>query len=41
MKNLQKLKRFGSVIEITASTYVEEVNQAGEDIWVVLHLYQE
>lgn len=33
-------KQFGEVIEITAVDYVKEVNQAGEDIWVVLLLYR-
>jgi hypothetical protein len=27
-------------MEITAVDYVQEVNKAGEDIWVVLHLYK-
>lgn len=33
-------KRFGSVMEITKQNYVDEVNNAGEDIWVVLHIYK-
>ena len=33
--------RFGSVREITAVDYVQEVNKAGEDIFVVLHLYRQ
>ena len=40
MKQLQEKSRFGSVIEITAIDYVQEVNQAGAGIWVVLHLYR-
>ena len=40
MKALEKKARFGSVIEITAVDYVSEVNQAGEGVWVVLHLYK-
>lgn len=40
MKSLQKKARYGSVIEITAVDYVKEVNQAGEGVWVVLHLYK-
>ncbi len=32
--------RFGEVIEISAIDYIKEVNQAGEDIWVVLYLYK-
>ena len=31
--------KFGSVQEITGEEYVNEVNKAGEDIFVVLHLY--
>ncbi|KAI0986374.1 hypothetical protein GJ496_009490 [Pomphorhynchus laevis] len=31
---------FGSVEEITAANYVDEVNNAGKDISVVLHIYQ-
>ena len=33
--------RFGTVREITAVDYVQEVNKAGEDIFVVLHLYRQ
>jgi len=33
-------KRFGSVVEITKQNYVDEVNNAGEDIWVVVHVYK-
>lgn len=29
------------MIEITAVDYVKEVNQAGEGVWVVLHLYKQ
>ena len=32
--------RFGEVIEITAPDYISQVNQAGEDIFVVLLLYR-
>lgn len=31
--------KFGFVGEISGQDYVKEVNQAGEGIWVVLHLY--
>lgn len=37
---LQQKAKFGSVKEITAVDYVDEVNKAGEDVWVVLHLYR-
>lgn len=33
-------KRFGSVTEITKQNYVDEVNNAGDDIWVVVHVYK-
>ena len=33
--------RFGEVIEITGKDYIQEVNQAGEGIWVILHLYKQ
>ena len=32
---------YGSVREITAVDYVQEVNKAGEDVFVVLHLYKQ
>jgi hypothetical protein len=32
---------FGSLEEISGQDYVKEVNQAGEGIWVVLHLYKQ
>ncbi len=37
---MQKKAKFGSVKEISAVDYVEEVNKAGEGVWVVLHLYK-
>ena len=40
MKQYQQAARFGEVMEITAVDYVQEVNKAGEGIWVVLHLYK-
>jgi len=45
-QRLQEIKhqlsraRYGDVREITADDYVQEVNKAGEGVWVVLHLYQ-
>ncbi|KAG5674410.1 hypothetical protein PVAND_004384 [Polypedilum vanderplanki] len=39
MKALASKARYGSVIEITGEDYVKEVNKAGEDVWVILHLY--
>ncbi|KAF3843596.1 hypothetical protein F7725_002445 [Dissostichus mawsoni] len=32
---------FGEVVEISGLDYIKEVNKAGEDIWVVLHLYKQ
>lgn len=32
--------RFGEVIEISRQDYLDEVNKAGLDVWVVLHVYQ-
>ncbi|MBN3308162.1 PDCL3 protein, partial [Amia calva] len=31
---------FGELVEISGQDYVQEVNKAGEGIWVVLHLYK-
>lgn len=39
LKELAGRAKFGSVREITGEEYVNEVNKAGDDIWVVLHLY--
>ena len=36
----QAKAKFGSVKEISAVDYVDEVNKAGEGVWVVLHLYK-
>merc|ERR1712200_178568 len=41
MKALQAKSQFGTVREITAVDYVQEVNKAGDDIFVVLHLYRQ
>ncbi|KAG7463623.1 hypothetical protein MATL_G00178580 [Megalops atlanticus] len=32
---------FGEVMEISGQDYVQEVNKAGQGIWVVLHLYKQ
>jgi hypothetical protein len=40
MRDQMSRARYGDVREITAEDYVQEVNKAGEGIWVVLHLYQ-
>lgn len=36
----QSKAKYGSVKEISAVDYVDEVNKAGEGVWVVLHLYK-
>lgn len=36
----QSRPRFGSVTEISRQDWVDEVNKAGQDIWVVVHVYQ-
>ncbi|CAG9770990.1 unnamed protein product [Ceutorhynchus assimilis] len=41
MKALSERSKFGYVGEISAPEYVNEVNKAGEGIWVVLHLYKQ
>jgi len=41
MKALQEKTKFGDVREITAIDYVQEVNKAGDDVFVVLHLYRQ
>lgn len=40
MQALASKAKYGSVREISAQDYVQEVNQAGEGIWVILHLYK-
>lgn len=39
LRDLASKAKYGSVREITGEEYVNEVNKAGDDIWVVLHLY--
>ncbi|KAK7939468.1 hypothetical protein WMY93_002794 [Mugilogobius chulae] len=39
-KAAQMKTKFAEVGEISGQDYVKEVNQAGEGIWVVLHLYK-
>ena len=40
IKRIQEKAIFGSVKDISAQDYVQEVNNAGEGIWVILHLYK-
>jgi len=41
MKALSEKSKYGYVREITAVDYVQEVNKAGEDVFVILHLYKQ
>ncbi|XP_076239295.1 viral IAP-associated factor [Calliopsis andreniformis] len=40
IKELANKSKYGEVKEISGEDYVQEVNNAGEDVWVVLHLYK-
>lgn len=40
IKALMEKARYGSVQEISGQDYVNEVNKAGEGVWVILHLYK-
>jgi hypothetical protein len=40
MAAAQQGAKFGAVKEISAVDYVDEVNKAGDGVWVVLHLYK-
>lgn len=41
IRRLAEKPKFGIVREISGQDYVQEVNKAGEDIWVVIHLYKQ
>lgn len=41
LKALAEKCKYGNVMEISAVDYVEQVNKAGEDVYVVLHLYKQ
>ncbi len=41
IKQRQMKSNYGDVREISAVDYVDEVNKAGDGIWVVLHLYKQ
>ncbi|XP_059084211.1 viral IAP-associated factor homolog [Tigriopus californicus] len=41
IRALQAKSNYGDVREISANDYVQEVNQAGKGVWVVLHLYKQ
>ena len=37
----QKQVSFGSVLEISKADWVDQVNKAGESVWVIVHVYTE
>ena len=41
MMDKQNRAKFGTVQEITKSDWVREVNEAGEGVWVVIHVYKQ
>lgn len=41
LKKLSEKPKFIDVQEISGQDYVQEVNKAGDGIWVVLHLYKQ
>jgi len=41
MKAKASLAKYGSVLEISGHEYVQEINNAGEGVWVILHLYKQ
>ena len=41
MKEAQQKSRFGSVREISKEDWVAQVNQAGDGVWVVVHVYKD
>lgn len=41
LKAQQMKARFGEVMDISKADYVAQVNNAGEGVWVVLHIYKD
>ena len=41
MRATASLAKYGTVMEITAPQYIQEVNKAGDGVNVVLHLYKQ
>ncbi|RXN00873.1 Phosducin-like protein 3 [Acipenser ruthenus] len=41
LKATQLKNVFGEVTEISGQEYIQQVNKAGKDIWVILHLYKQ
>ena len=40
VREAQKKACYGDVLEISREDYVREVNQAGDGIWAVVHVYK-
>lgn len=41
MKAAAAKAKYGELVEINGQDYVNEVNKAGDGVWVVLHLYKQ
>lgn len=41
LKAAQKQAKFGTMEHITRGNFVEQVTHAGEDVYVVVHLYKD
>lgn len=41
IKALAEKAKYGEVREISAEDYIEQVNRAGDGVWVVLHLFKQ
>ena len=41
MRDAQQKSKFGSVLEITKQDWVEQVNKAGDGVWVIVHVYSD
>ena len=41
MMEQQKKSTFGTVLEISKADWVDQINKAGENIWVIVYIYSE
>lgn len=41
IKALAEKAKYGEVREISAEDYIEQVNRAGDGVWVILHLFKQ
>ena len=41
LKQAQKKAKFGTMEQITRGDFVQQVTNAGEDVYVVVHLYKD